>query len=87
MSVHNLSRFAAHLALDYKKLRAYQADPENFLPSGETEEETRAKITNACGGLTDEEIALIRKGNWRRIMGYIADQGPRPMGEDQGEYP
>ncbi|MCP3963260.1 MAG: hypothetical protein GY719_35925 [bacterium] len=89
MSVHNLSRFVAHLALNYDKLRRYLDEEAGgsatFLPVGD-DQKTLKDIERLCG-LNEDEVALIREGIWEDIFNYIAEAGPRPMGEDQGNYP
>ena len=86
MSVQSLGHFIVRMTVDPAMLRKYLADPSALLPVG-TEAEDLAKVRDAAGDLTLDEIELIREGNWEEIFLHLAEAGIKPIGEDQTNYP
>jgi len=69
MSEENrLGRFIAELAVNPQRLGSYKADSE-------------AAMTVA--GLSDEEKAVLRKGDFRVICDFLGGPGQRPIPDPQ----
>ena len=58
------ARFIADLALDPGKLTQYQKDPEAAMQAA---------------GLSDEEKAVLRTGDFSVICDFLGDSGTRPV--------
>ena len=61
---NRFAQFIADLALDPGKLASYRKDAEAAMQAA---------------GLSDEERAVLRKGDFRIICDYLGDTGPRPI--------
>ncbi|MGH9361944.1 MAG: hypothetical protein ACRD2T_08500 [Thermoanaerobaculia bacterium] len=61
---NRLGRFIAELAMNPRKLQDYKDDPEAAMSAAD---------------LSDEEKAVLRKGDFRVICDYLGDVGPRPI--------
>jgi len=61
---NRFAQFIADLALDAGKLDAYKKDAEAAMQGA---------------GLSDEEKAVLRKGDFRIICDFLGDTGPRPI--------
>ena len=58
------AHFIAVLALNPDELKRYKKDPEKAMEDA---------------GLSDEEKAVLRKGDFRVICEFLGDPGPRPI--------
>ena len=70
MSVQNVSRFAAWMAVDFSELPTYLEDPLSFFSSTES-------MQQLLGELTDTEIELVEEGDFTRIFEYVSSNAPR----------
>lgn len=61
---NRFAQFIADLALDPGKLAQYKKDPEAAMQAA---------------GLTEEEKAVLRKGDFGIICEFLGDTGPRPI--------
>lgn len=86
MSVQSLSHFIVRMAVDYDKLNEYLADKDHLMPAFDCDE-VPANIQARFGDLTPRECKLIRRGNWNQMFAYLKTEGPKPMTEDQPNYP
>jgi hypothetical protein len=78
MSVEAMSRIAAILALDGRKLSAY------------LDRKTRPKVMSEWLDQLEEsndadrdEIGILESGDLNRVFGYIASHLPKPIGGDE----
>ena len=58
------AHFIAVLALNPDELKRYKKDPEKAMQDA---------------GLSDEEKAVLRKGDFHVICDFLGDPGPRPI--------
>lgn len=65
---NKLAKFIASLALTPKTQAAYRADPES---------------TMAEAGLSEDQKAVLRGGDWRSIIEMIELPDERPLAEEQ----
>jgi hypothetical protein len=61
---NRFAQFIADLALDPGTLASYKKDAEAAM---------------RAAGLSDEERAVLRKGDFRIICDFLGDTGPRPI--------
>lgn len=93
-NIHNVSRFVAALALDFDLLEEYDDDPSEFFPLVEEDddeeeraakEELMAERRLAFGPMTEEDLAVLREGDFQQIFDYLLDNDPRVQDDDQAD--
>ena len=86
--VHAISRFINNLVLNYEVLRSYRKDPTGYFPERPADDDTSAAAEIARKALEraatvwgiddDDDLALLRDGDFEAIFEDLALHGPKP---------